>query len=96
MTVEGSTVSIDGLVLDGALVVRCLNPQASVAIEGLVCVNAGWTFVELTAKEMREEGGRTANERARGYRLVKEGTMEIVVEEEGDWIVGEEGVLRRR
>jgi len=82
-------VSLTGLALDGALVLRATG-QATLAVQGLVVKNKGWEFVPAEQEEGGEEVPETL--RIRGFKLVKHETMEIVVgPEPGHWIVGPDG-----
>lgn len=86
LVVEGEGVTIAGLELDGALVIRAC-PGANVVVNGLRVQNDGWSFVPLSDEEL---AAAPEEIRIRGYRVDKKATMEIVVDQPGDYVVDPE------
>ncbi|MBN1606820.1 MAG: UTP--glucose-1-phosphate uridylyltransferase [Polyangiaceae bacterium] len=81
LVIDAADVVLDGLVLDGALVVRAV-PGARVVIRGLVVRNRGWEVTEL------EEATDSSDSRAiRGYDFVRHETRLIEITEPGEHIV---------
>ncbi|CAN0307895.1 unnamed protein product, partial [Ectocarpus sp. 6 AP-2014] len=86
LVLEGEGLHLEGLELDGALVIKAA-PGARVSVRGLKVSNEGWVMVPLPEdlSQVSEE------DRVRGYLIEKKATKLIEVTEPGDWLVGVEG-----
>eukprot|EP00613_Pedinella_sp_CCMP2098_P036895 CAMPEP_0171808738 /NCGR_PEP_ID=MMETSP0991-20121206/76562_1 /TAXON_ID=483369 /ORGANISM="non described non described, Strain CCMP2098" /LENGTH=650 /DNA_ID=CAMNT_0012421713 /DNA_START=28 /DNA_END=1980 /DNA_ORIENTATION=- len=79
---------------DGALVVKCSVPGATLTVENLSVSNQGWEFVPAEVGESSESVPEVF--RIRGYKLLKHEAMVIEVTQPGDWVVGSDGVLNKK
>ena len=86
LVVEGSDVVVEGLELDGALIVRACA-GARVTLRGLVVRNAGWALTPFAGAE--EAAAQPDALKIRGFRCVRAETREIVFDVPGDYIVTE-------
>ncbi|CAM9307727.1 unnamed protein product [Pylaiella littoralis] len=86
LVLEGEGLHLEGLELDGALVIKAA-PGARVTVRGLKVSNEGWAMVPLPEdlSQIIEE------DRVRGYLIEKKATRVIEIKEPGDWIVGVDG-----
>ncbi|MBF0243828.1 MAG: UTP--glucose-1-phosphate uridylyltransferase [Planctomycetes bacterium] len=80
LIVEGEDVEIEGLKLDGALVIRAIS-GAKVRIRGLEVHNLSWTHEPLKPGEGEEELS------IRGFRLFRRETRELVFDKTGEYFV---------
>jgi UDP-sugar pyrophosphorylase len=85
LVIDAADVVLDGLVLDGALVVRAV-PGARVVIRGLVVNNRGWE-----AREPEEATGSNDSRAIRGYDFVRHETRVIEITEPGEHVVQDRG-----
>jgi UDP-sugar pyrophosphorylase len=89
LVVDGEGVILEGLTLDGALIVRAAA-GATVHIKGLSVQNRGWEFVALAdGAGSAEEGGVTEDLAIRGYQLVKHEERVLNFTEPGHYEVTE-------
>jgi UDP-sugar pyrophosphorylase len=83
LVVDGEGVILEGLTLDGALIVRA-------AAGATVHINRGWEFVALAdGAGSAEEGGVTEDLAIRGYQLVKHEERVLNFTEPGHYEVTE-------
>ncbi|GMI08920.1 hypothetical protein TrVE_jg11402 [Triparma verrucosa] len=87
LSVEGFNVHVDGLELDGALIVN-VKDGASLKIKNFKVKNEGWKIRAYDEGEEVDE-----RDAIRGYEFVREGEERILIEE-GDWIADENGLRR--
>jgi UDP-sugar pyrophosphorylase len=99
LVVEGSGVKgLHHLTLDGALVVKCTVPGATLTIEGPLTVkNLGWEFVPAEVGMPQSEDYEVPEVlRIRGFRLLKHEAKVFEVMEAGDWVVRGDGVMAKK
>lgn len=83
LILRGDDIDIDGLTLDGTLVIEAV-PGARVEVRGLTVDNAGWEAASLDADSSYDE--ETA---MRGFQLMRHGTDTLRFTEAGEHRVGE-------
>jgi len=89
LVLEGESLKVKNLDLDGALVIRT-GHDCNVTVDGLVVRNGGYATEELP------EGGDVPEEVAiRGYTMRKDEVMEIIINEPGTYHVGADGEVNR-
>jgi UDP-sugar pyrophosphorylase len=81
LVLDAADVILEGLELDGALVVRAV-PGARVVIRGLVVRNRGWEATETSAGD-----GSDADLAIRGFRLLRHETRVIEITEPGEHVI---------
>ncbi len=86
LVIEGSDVIVEGLELDGALVVRACS-GAKVTLRGLVVKNAGWALTPFASTE--EAAAQPDALKIRGFRCVRGETRELVFDAPGEYVVSE-------
>ena len=84
LVIEGPDVVVEGLELDGALVVRACA-GARVVLRGLAVKNAGWTLTPFASAE--EAAAQPDALKIRGFRCVRAETRELIFETPGDYVV---------
>jgi UDP-sugar pyrophosphorylase len=87
LVIDAEEVRIDGLELDGALVIRAV-PGARVVIRGLVVRNRGWQGVPLASTS---ESGDALS--IRGFELVRLETRLIQLDEPGEHVITPERLV---
>lgn len=87
LSVEGYNVEIDGLNLDGALIINVAD-GASLKIKDYGVFNEGWKIKPYGEGEEVEE-----RDAIRGYEFERVGEERIVIEE-GEWVADGEGLRR--
>ncbi|GMI11233.1 hypothetical protein TrLO_g15552 [Triparma laevis f. longispina] len=87
LSVEGYNVEIDGLNLDGALIINVAD-GASLKIKDYGVFNEGWKIKSYGEGEEVEE-----RDAIRGYEFERVGEERIVIEE-GEWVADGEGLRR--
>ena len=81
----GHHLTIKGLEVDGALILRC-GEDSHVTVDGLKVENKGWELTPLDpSKEYPEEI------KIRGYTMTKHETKEIIIKEPGHFVVTSSG-----
>ena len=80
---HAASIILDGLVLDGALIVKAVA-GASVQIRGLAVTNAGWEYVPLAEGEEVPE-----HLTIRGFKLLKNEERLLEFTEPGTQTCGE-------
>jgi len=85
LVLDGADISIVGLQLDGALVVKAV-PGAVVTIEKLAVKNAGWRWELIDEKDP----AIPEVDRIRGFQVVRDETRELVFDQPGEYVVNEE------
>lgn len=89
LVLDGHHLTIRGLELDGALVVRC-GTESFVTIDGLKVKNDGWELQELDpAKEYSE------TVRIRGYTMNKKETQVYTITEPGHFTIDGTGQVKK-
>ena len=83
LVLDGEDIILDGLVLDGALIVKAVA-GASVQIRGLAVTNAGWEYVPLAEGEEVPE-----HLTIRGFKLLKNEERLLEFTEPGTYEVTE-------
>jgi len=89
LVLEGESLTVKNLDLDGALVIRT-GPGCEVEVDGLKVQNKGWEKVEV--KEGEDVPETVA---IRGYVMEKHEAMEIIINEPGKYRIGEDGVIQK-
>jgi UDP-sugar pyrophosphorylase len=89
LVLEGHNLSIKNLDLDGALVIRT-GDDTHVSVDGLKVQNKGW---ELKENEAGTEYPETVA--IRGYTMTKHETREYLLYEDGSYVIGEDGEVRK-
>lgn len=89
LVLEGESLVVKDLDLDGALVIRT-GHGCEVEVDGLVVRNKGWERVEV--KEGEDVPETVA---IRGYTMAKHEAMEIIINEPGKYKVGKDGVVEK-
>ena len=86
LVIEGPDVTVAGLELDGALVVRACA-GARVVIRGLRVANRGWALTPFATPA--EEAAAPDALKIRGFRCVKLETRELRFDTPGDYVVSD-------
>uniref|UniRef100_A0A383VCY8 UTP-monosaccharide-1-phosphate uridylyltransferase n=1 Tax=Tetradesmus obliquus TaxID=3088 RepID=A0A383VCY8_TETOB len=81
LLLEGRDISVKNLRVDGALVVRAV-PGAKVVLDGLTVSNQGWSWTPIEKVD-----SPTLEEAIRGFRVIRNETLELVFDQPGDYIV---------
>ena len=81
LVLEGEGISIRGLTLRGALVIRAVS-GAKVTVKGLEVENGGWEWVPLVYGEEASE-----EEKMRGFTVVKHATRVIEFDSPGEYTI---------
>jgi UDP-sugar pyrophosphorylase len=89
LVLEGHHLTIKDLDLDGALVIRT-GENSHVTVDGLKVKNKGWELVENDSDKEYEE-----TVAIRGYTMEKHETREYIIEEPGQFVIGEDGVVKK-
>lgn len=90
LVLEGHHLTIRGLQLDGALVIRT-GEQSHVTVDkGFSVSNKGWELVELDPTQDYPE-----HVRIRGYTMTKHETAEYLIDEPGQFVITAEGEVKR-
>jgi UDP-sugar pyrophosphorylase len=89
LILEGQNLTIKDLDLDGALVVRA-GEDSHVTVDGLKVQNKGWELVENKPDEDLEE-----TVAIRGYTMAKHETAEYIINEPGNFVIGEDGEVKK-
>ncbi len=85
LVLQGAGITVRGLDLDGALVVRA-GRGVKVALKRLAVRNKGWEWRRLVEGEATEA---SEEERMRGFTVVKHETRVIEFSEPGEYVVEE-------
>jgi len=89
LVLEGESLKVKNLDLDGALVIRT-GHDCDVTVDGLVVRNKGYVFEEVPeAAEVPEEVA------IRGYTMKNDEAMEIYINEPGKYHIGEDGEVHK-
>eukprot|EP00238_Polyblepharides_amylifera_P006803 CAMPEP_0196597826 /NCGR_PEP_ID=MMETSP1081-20130531/93190_1 /TAXON_ID=36882 /ORGANISM="Pyramimonas amylifera, Strain CCMP720" /LENGTH=194 /DNA_ID=CAMNT_0041923363 /DNA_START=225 /DNA_END=809 /DNA_ORIENTATION=- len=91
LVLEGVNITIQGLHLDGALVIRVAE-GASLRIEDLTVQNAGWRFVAL---DENDESIPEIN-RVRGFQVIRDETKEFVFSAPGEHVLTKCSCISKR
>lgn len=89
LVLDGHHLKINGLELDGALVIRA-GENSHVTVNGLAVNNKGWELVELDPDQSYPE-----HVAIRGYTMTKHETKEYVITEPGHFAIGPDGLITR-
>jgi UDP-sugar pyrophosphorylase len=89
LILDGHHITIKGLELDGALVIRTCD-DAHVTVDGLSVTNDGWTLEELDPSIEYPEMVRI-----RGYTMNKKATQEYNIMESGHFLIDSTGTLKK-
>ena len=89
LILDGHHITIKGLELDGALVIRT-GDDTRVTVDGLSVTNEGWTLDELDPSVDYPEMVRI-----RGYTMKKRETREFNIMEPGHFIIDASGVVTK-
>ena len=89
LVLEGHHLTLKGLKLDGALVIRTGN-DSHVTVDGLVVKNAGWELSELDP-----DGDYPEHVRIRGYTMTKHETKEYLIYEPGHFVIDASGEVTK-
>ena len=82
-------MTIKNLELDGALVIRT-GEKTHVTVDGLKIENKGWELVENDPSKEYEE-----TVAIRGYTMNKQETREYVITDEGNFVIGADGEVKK-
>jgi UDP-sugar pyrophosphorylase len=85
LVLEGHHLTIEGLDLDGALIIRT-GEDTHVTVKGLKVQNKGWDLEELDPNQEYPE-----HVRIRGYTMAKHETAEYLLYEQGYFVIDEMG-----
>lgn len=89
LVLDGEELTVKNLTLDGALVIHAAH-GCKVTVDGLTIKNKGWELQEIP------EGADVPEEvNIRGYTMAKHETAEYIINEPGDYIIREDGVLQK-
>ena len=89
LVLEGESLTVKNLDLDGALVIRA-GHGCEVEVDGLVVRNKGWEKVEVP------EGADVPEVVAiRGYTMEKHESMEIIINEPGKYKILQDGSVEK-
>lgn len=86
---DGQHITIKGLELDGALVIRT-GTETHVTVDGLSVTNDGWTLEELDSSVDYPEMTRI-----RGYTMNKKETKEFNIMDAGHFIIDSTGTVKQ-
>jgi len=89
MVLEGHHLTLKGLKLDGALVIRT-GEDSHVTVDGLEVKNAGWELSELDPDKDYPE-----DVRIRGYTMTKHETKEYLIYEPGHFVIDASGEVKK-
>lgn len=89
VVLDGHRLTIKNMEVDGALVIRC-GPDTHVTVDGLTVQNKGWTLAELDPSKDYDE-----TVRIRGYTMDKMETVEFVLNDPGNFVIGADGEATR-
>jgi UDP-sugar pyrophosphorylase len=89
LVLEGHHLSVNNLDLDGALVIRT-GDDSHVTVDGLKVHNKGW---ELEANDPDKEYEEIIA--IRGYTMAKHETKEYLINEPGNFVIGEDGEVKK-
>ncbi|KAL3907463.1 MAG: hypothetical protein SGILL_008864, partial [Bacillariaceae sp.] len=89
MVLEGHHLTIKNLDLDGALVIKA-GEDTHVTVDGLKVRNKGWEFVENDSSKDYPE---TIS--IRGYTMDKHETAEYILNEPGNFVIGQDGEVKK-
>ena len=89
LILDGHHLTIKGLELDGALVIRT-GQDSHVAVDGLKVTNAGWEVEELGPDKDYPE-----TVRIRGYTMNKKETQEYIINEPGNFVIDSSGQVKK-
>ena len=90
LILEGHNLKIDGLSLDGALIIRT-GDDTHVTVKDLKVQNKGWTLAELP----EEDSSIPESVRIRGYTMTKHETAEYILNEPGNFVIESDGQVRK-
>lgn len=93
LVIEGENVQINGLDLNGALVVKAA-PGVHITLENVRIENSGWALEELTDEEMNS-AEVPEYQKIRGYKLVQHETQEINITVPGRYVVRGNGEITK-
>ena len=89
VVLEGHHLTIKNLEVDGALVIRA-GEESHVTVDGLKVNNKGWNVVPNDPSKEYPEAVAI-----RGYTMDKHETAEYLINEPGNFIIGEDGKLTK-
>lgn len=89
LVLEGHHLTIKGLELDGALVIRA-GEETHVTVDGLKVENKGWHLTELDPSKEYPE-----HVRIRGYTMTKTETKEYLLYEPGRFVIDASGEVKK-
>lgn len=89
LILDGQGIQLRNINLDGALTIRA-HPDANVIVDGLTVQNKGW---DLIANDPNKEYDETV--RIRGYTMSKHETAEYIIDEPGNYTIGQDGELKK-
>ena len=89
LILEGHHLTIKGLELDGALVIRA-GQDSHVTVDGLKTTNAGWELQELDPQKDYPE-----HVRIRGYTMNKKESSEYIFDEPGNFVIDSSGKVTK-
>ena len=93
LVLDGHHLKIDGLSLDGALVIRS-GDDTHVTVKNLRVENKGWELTELLDGDMSSSSIPEAV-RIRGYTMTKHETAEYLLYEPGQFVIESDGQVRK-
>mmetsp|Transcript_17032 Transcript_17032/g.40134 ORF Transcript_17032/g.40134 Transcript_17032/m.40134 type:complete len:712 (+) Transcript_17032:92-2227(+) len=89
LVLDGHHLKIDGLSLDGALVIRS-GDDTHVTVKNLKIQNDGWTYTELP-----DDASLPEHVRIRGYTMTKHQTAEYELFESGHFVIESDGQVTK-
>jgi UDP-sugar pyrophosphorylase len=81
-------LTVKGLEVDGALVIRC-GEESHVTVDGLVVNNKGFELKELDPDQEYPE-----HVRIRGYAMSKNAVQEYIISEPGNFVIDASGEVK--
>uniref|UniRef100_A0A6U3CPP3 UTP-monosaccharide-1-phosphate uridylyltransferase n=2 Tax=Entomoneis paludosa TaxID=265537 RepID=A0A6U3CPP3_9STRA len=90
LVLEGHHLKIDGLSLDGALVIRT-GDDTHVTVKDLKVQNKGWTYTDLP----EDDDSIPEHIRIRGYTMTKHETAEYLLYEPGHFVIESDGQVTK-
>jgi UDP-sugar pyrophosphorylase len=89
LVLEGHHLTIKGLQLDGALVIRA-GEESHVTVDGLKVVNEGWNLQELDPNKEYPESVLI-----RGYTMNRKETREYIINDPGRFVIDASGEVQK-
>lgn len=89
LVLDGHHIKVQSLDLDGALVIKA-GDETHITVDGLKIRNKGWEIVE---NDPDKDYPETVS--IRGYTMNKQETAEYAIDEPGNFVIGEDGEVKR-